>query len=409
MQLIATYRMPLLVLLLASWLTGCANLSPVHKAIHKRDLPALEQLLAAGADPNQVSNRFTPLGFAIHQHNLTASFKGTPRSNYQVVETLIRHGADIHRPTINWMFGNKDESPLTMAVMRGADDIVDLLLSRGAKISPAEIANAMRPTHRVFRTTYYRPGNAMAVTRRLVDQIRKTGGDAMVRQYINAHDDQPRNALYYAVLNNEFVGNDKNNNLPLIQFLLDNGADPNALSLAPGASIGAAMVSSGKSQPDMWTPLHQAAQAPQPEVIQMLIQYKADPDIRSRHGLTVESILAQRAQVNAVAETGVALLLGNRSRPLVNAISDSGRIATSRQQLQQAADNQPTSVGGQFQLNQQCPNGTKINSLVNYKSPQCLAAKINYTTTMACSDSRNMESVLAACQTACGDRYCNEP
>jgi ankyrin repeat protein len=100
------------------WLTGC-NMQPDNPLIgaaRSGDVPAIQALLAKGADPNQRwgVNHWTPLMHAIHKNQ-----KGS-------VAALIAGGADLNARCGDGI------SALMMAAGYGYVDIVQLLLDHGA-------------------------------------------------------------------------------------------------------------------------------------------------------------------------------------------------------------------------------------------------------------------------------------
>ncbi len=106
--------------LLAFCLVACvrpyAHFTPLADASRAGDVATIRSLIAHGADPNEAAgqNNWSPLLHAIH--------KGQIRS----VEALLDGGADINRVSGNGI------TPLMMAAGYGYDDIVRVLLQRGA-------------------------------------------------------------------------------------------------------------------------------------------------------------------------------------------------------------------------------------------------------------------------------------
>jgi hypothetical protein len=56
----------------------------------------------------------------------------------------------------------------------------------------------------------------------------------------------------------------------------------------------------------------------------------------------------------------------------------------------------------------QCAYGSKISVDIPYKTEGCLTVKKEFTKTFACNDVDRMESAASACQSACGNRACDE-
>lgn len=107
--------------LIALFAVGCGMrpqvaFTPLADAARAGDTTAIRTLIAQGADPNQPAgnNSWTPLLHAIHKHQ--------PGS----VQALLDRGADVNR------LGGDGITPLMMAAGYGYNDIVRLLLRRGA-------------------------------------------------------------------------------------------------------------------------------------------------------------------------------------------------------------------------------------------------------------------------------------
>jgi len=98
-------------------LTRISETTPLIETARAGDIPQLEKLLAAGADPNQRAgvNGWTPLMHAIH--------KGQKDS----VRVLLQHRADVNAKTEN------GGTALIEAAGYGYVDIVAMLLDAGAK------------------------------------------------------------------------------------------------------------------------------------------------------------------------------------------------------------------------------------------------------------------------------------
>ncbi len=115
-------RPALLTLLLFGCIRPYPHFTPLADAARAGDVATIRDLIAHGADPNEVAgqNNWSPLLHAIH--------KGQPRS----VEALLDGGADINR------FSGDGITPLMMAAGYGYTDIVQLLLRRGANARIAD-------------------------------------------------------------------------------------------------------------------------------------------------------------------------------------------------------------------------------------------------------------------------------
>jgi ankyrin repeat protein len=93
------------------------NYPPLIKAILANDAQGARQILAAGADPNAMVHKVTPLGFALD------GFRCAP----DVIRTLAEAGADLE--ALIWP---SDISPLHLALNRSNTPCAQVLLEFGA-------------------------------------------------------------------------------------------------------------------------------------------------------------------------------------------------------------------------------------------------------------------------------------
>lgn len=103
------------------------EISPLARAAREGDAGTIKAMVAAGHDPNGVDpggNRWTPLLHAIHTAQRPA------------IDALLATGADVHKKS-------GDLWPLTMAVGNGQTDVVRRLLAAGAShnVWPGLITN----------------------------------------------------------------------------------------------------------------------------------------------------------------------------------------------------------------------------------------------------------------------------
>ena len=99
----------------------------VHAA-RNGHVPAIQALVASGADPNLAAGRngWTPLLHAIHKHQIES------------VTSLLALGADVDAS------GRSGITPVTMAAGYGQADIVRLLLSHGADVGNSSRGEPLR-------------------------------------------------------------------------------------------------------------------------------------------------------------------------------------------------------------------------------------------------------------------------
>jgi cytochrome c len=105
--------------------------APLHDAAKEGDLKRIEQLLAEGADINELTGPNTPLHYAVQKKHPEAA------------ELLIRRGADVNAARTTW------GTPLHDAAAVGLTDIVRLMLERGA--NPNALRQSETPLHLAAR------------------------------------------------------------------------------------------------------------------------------------------------------------------------------------------------------------------------------------------------------------------
>jgi ankyrin repeat protein len=144
---------------LAVWLIGGAELvsaAPIHDAAEAGDTSKLQELLSAGAKPNETrsGDEATALHLAVLAGNLAA------------VQLLLDAGADVNVHT------RAGYTPLHLAALNGLAEITQLVLSHGAEVD-AVAADGSTPLHLAALS-----GNE-AVIRRLLD----AGADRSIRNF----------------------------------------------------------------------------------------------------------------------------------------------------------------------------------------------------------------------------------
>lgn len=346
-------RSSIVAIILASTLcllSGCV--SPLLLASAKQDVQKVERLLAAGSDPNQIDYDRTALGLAIHNHNLKTTPWSQRGSSVPVILKLLDAGADINQPSINWGYPALGHgSPLTLAATRGADEVVALLLERGALIGPDDLNIAASGWANPALHPKANPaGTGLLLLARLEKQI----GRRSIPAYLNRPDTTMNTVLSNAVRYNQPVGPGANANLELIRLLLENGADPNVrvpapIALAPGVTaLGFTSMVANKQQlqdpSDMWTPLHIAAEGVQLEVMELLLRHGADTGAVTTSGLTPASIISSRQTKATIAATGMRALAGSPASMAMNYVAGTDRLEKAALLLQQTASRQGTSA-----------------------------------------------------------------
>jgi ankyrin repeat protein len=118
----------LLITIAAVLLVGTASAGPIHDAVNRGDLAAVQSELDKGANVNAKMWRRTPL------HSATAG------GHKEIAELLIAEGADV-----NVTDGGGD-TPLHYAARDGQKEIAELLIAEGAGVNAMKI-DGMTPLH----------------------------------------------------------------------------------------------------------------------------------------------------------------------------------------------------------------------------------------------------------------------
>ena len=232
------------------------------------------------------------------------------KPNVDVVQLLLSQGAD---PNATNNYGG---TPYSVAVDRGHTNMVALLLERGAKETAISRSAPLR--HAAIR-------NQLAEAAALVKRS---------PEMVNGHDDLRRTVLHLACAQ---AG------LPLVELLLENGADVNATDFADH------------------TPLHGAAFAGNADIINALLARKADPGARNRqrvtpllHAALRGSALAVEALLRGGADVKV---LDNLGESALHRAATGGHVEVLKLLLDRGADVNVRDRQGQSALHQAAQQG----------------------------------------------------
>ena len=205
--------------------------------------------------PEHVSGRGGPLGTALH---------AASRMNHiKVVQSLLRHGADVNAPGL-W-----GRTPLPFASYRGHSEVVRWLLEHGADVNARAEDDGCASLHLAAE------GGQVEVVRTLL----KNDAD------INIWDNGGWTPLHWA---------SNSGRADVVRFLLDHGADPGARDCRQKTS------------------LHLASSYGYLEIARLLLEHGAEIDAEDGDGRTAYRV-ALRYRRNEVAQLLLARGAENRS------------------------------------------------------------------------------------------------
>ena len=270
------------------------------------------------------------------------------RPGDDVVKLLLEMGAD---PNATNNYGG---TPYSVAVDRGNTNAVALLLKSGAQENTISLS---APLRRAAQTD--KLAEAAALLKRSPEMVK-------------SHDDLRRTPLHFACAQ---AG------LPIVELLLDNGADVNAADFADN------------------TPLHGAAFAGNADIVNALLARKADPNHRNRQRATplhqaafrgatlaVEALLRGGADVKAVDNVGETAL---------HRAATGGHVAALKLLLDRGADVNVRDRQGQSALHQaaQQGHGEAVQLLLSRKADTTFT-DVSGQTAAALAAKRNHQNVL---------------
>ena len=208
---------------------GIKNISPLHIAAFNGLKDMITELLKNGAEVNsRNTHNETPLHLAVSVNEDTRKLIGSVEDHVTIVTELIKNGADINA------FDEKGQSPIHFAME--VPELAMVLLDHGANPN-AEDLSKITPLH--IAVSYKKVS--------IVEKLLKLG--ANVNVFDNENDCTP---LHYAV--EEFYSHTPESNfeekhseeeiMKILELLLENGANVNAISSQDGAPLHAAIHSS---------------------------------------------------------------------------------------------------------------------------------------------------------------------
>lgn len=202
------------------------------------------------------------------------------RGDLSIVSALLDED-----PSLANAANERGDTPLIAAIYARAEDVVKLLLDRGAAANmfesaalgdTATVAAMLKADPTLVNTYSYDGWTALHLAAHFgqTDAARlllDSGADVLARSR-NPLDNMP---LHAAVAGGERVD--------LARLLLEHGADPNAI------------------QHGGFTPLHEAAQNGSLEATRLLLEFGADPSILSGSGQTARQLAAEQGHVEVAA------------------------------------------------------------------------------------------------------------
>jgi len=225
--------------------------TPLSYAVERDSLEVVKILLAAKADPN-AGQSDAPLLAAIHKKNVAA------------VDLLLQAGAkpnakgmvDLSSSTFSGGNTRYSKTPLSLAVSTGQLPMVELLLKY--KADPNDSQTDGRPV--VF--------SALSDTN-ILETLLDSGAKVDVRDATTKINNKSLNwtPLIWAVNNNSASD--------IVEILLRYGANPNVQD----ASFG--------NTPLHWSTGWDSGRIPDRKVLELLLNYKADPNMRNNGGQTL--------------------------------------------------------------------------------------------------------------------------
>lgn len=179
----------------------------VQSAARAGNIEALNQLIANGADLNEVDRGYTPLTAAVES------------SQSASIAALLDAGANVNAPD------GRGNTALHEACLRGQAETVDLLLAKGADVKAAD-NQGQTPLHRASATN----------RSDIVEKLLKAGAD------VNAEDKMRRTPLSVARSRRQndvaALLEERGGTVPVVQ-MYGPGYDEGMMYAPPGASAGA--------------------------------------------------------------------------------------------------------------------------------------------------------------------------
>ena len=226
-------------------------MSVLVDAVLVRDYGQVEELLRAGADPNEQLTEDTVV-LGVDDVGATMLLKAADAGDMEMVKLLLRYRAD---PNIA---SDNGDTPLLFAAGDGYLDIVQLLLDHGAR------TGIQTGVNRNFPLLWAAHDGRLEIMQLLLDH----GADP------NIQDDSGSTPLKLAA---------SNGHVDAVALLLRSGAEPNIASLNGWTPLYSSVHEIRTNQDSRLSPIKRGHYM---NIVHQLLEAGADPTIRTNFGLT---------------------------------------------------------------------------------------------------------------------------
>jgi len=265
----------------------------LHPAVAAGDLPAVKQHLKSGTSVDQPFNGYTPIGLAL-RHRRWEVAKYFLRKKCDVTKSQPGHQTPLHIAAANGApieilekhlklgafidaVDDYSDTPLCKAAYSGYQEICDWLIDHGAVVtrgrekSSTPVCHALRACHTELASHLIDRGGKSTL-----HQAVQCNHFVRARQLLNSgadanHDDDP-DYLDCPLVTAVFKDSPE-----MVQLLIEFGADPNQQSKPSSSRYG---IYGGD------TALHHAVSVGSAKMVKLLLAHGADPDIPNANGLS---------------------------------------------------------------------------------------------------------------------------